>query len=159
MRLLPLQDTTKRAPAPQSFYPRTFELKTHFRPFAQPSIALPLGRFGGLYLQGTPFEQLDLESRDSLSRLHPELRACFLRELVIQGALRDELLRFSLDKNIWGDRFDYEQPSELEGTLRCNQQLFGTTNNPLRPPPPPNQVDLKELGRAFSNIMRAFGVK
>ncbi len=155
---LPVQDTTKKAPPRLSPATRTSELHAPPGLFAKPPIGSPRELFDGVNLQSALFKQLDFESVDSLSRLHPELKTYLFRELVIQAALRDERLEFSLGNNVWGGPSDFELSSELEGTLRRNQQMFGTTHNPLRPPPAPNQVNLKELRRAVENLIRALGV-
>ena len=152
------QDTTKRAqekkPPPRSdvdqFNPRAFAKSpgratsggVHFREFRQDQ-----------------FPELTLDVVDSLSRLYPELKGFILQQAIIQSALRQELADAAIRKQLAFALGDIQLPGELEAKLRRNQALYGTTENPMKPPPPPYQVNIFDAITAFTNLLHYLGIK
>jgi hypothetical protein len=102
---------------------------------------------------------LTLAVVDSLSRLYPELKEYILQQAIIQSALKQDLADAETRKLLERAVSDLHLPSELESKLRRNQALYGTTENPMKPPPPPNQVNLFDAIAAILNLLHYLGVK
>jgi hypothetical protein len=149
-----IQDTTKKS-APSRPELRTPEqgkisplphLKTH---------ELPLS----LHVDDLELTPTTLEQADSLARLHPEIRDFLLKQVVIQGGLAIDKAEFEKRKMLRGLFKDLKLYGEMEAEMRRNQARYGTINNPLRPPPMPNQINLLDVIPAVSNILHALGLK
>jgi hypothetical protein len=155
---LPDQDTSKRGqekkPAPPSDLDQVIS-----RSFTKsPGSTTP----EGAHLRDfrlDQFPQLTLDVVDSLSRLYPELREFLQQQAIIQSALRQDLAETALRKHLAWVLADLHLPGELEGKLRRNHALYGTIDNPMKPPPPPNQVNLFDAITAITNLLRYLGVK
>jgi hypothetical protein len=96
---------------------------------------------------------------DSLGRVHPELKDYLLQQGILQGALRYDSAQMATRKLLDRALADITLPGELEAKLRRNQALYGTTENPMKPPPPPYQVDLFAVMTALSNLLHYLGMK
>lgn len=96
---------------------------------------------------------------DSLAILYPELKDYMLKQAIIQSALKQELVDAALRKHLAWAMGDLNLPGELEAKLRRNQALYGTTENPMKPPPPPYQVNIFDAITAFTNLLRYLGIK
>jgi hypothetical protein len=105
------------------------------------------------------FSELTLNIIDSLTKLHPELKDFLLREGILQGGLRLDSDETEIRNLLQQALADIHVPGELEGKLRRNQALYGTTENPMKPPPPPYQIDLFALVIAISNLLRYLGLR
>jgi len=101
---------------------------------------------------------LTLEMIDSLAAIHPELKEFLLKQGVILGGLRIDSAQAELRKHLDRALGNITLPGELESKLRRNQALYGTTENPMKPPPPPYQVDILALVMAISNLLRSMGI-
>ncbi len=152
------QDTTKRAPEkkppPHSdihqVIPRTFP--------GSPKSGSP----GVLKLRSFKEKQLPeltLDVVDSLSRLYPELRNYLLQEAIIQSALTQDLADTETRKLLERAVSDLHLPNELEAKLLRNQALFRTIENPMKPPPPPYQVNLFDAMTAIGNLFHYLGLR
>lgn len=152
------QDTTKRVqekkPLPQTdidqFNPRAFA--------KSPGTATP----GGVHFRDFRQDQLLLltpEVVDSLSRLYPQLKDYILQQAIIQSALRQELADAAIRKQLAFALGDLNLPGELEAKLRRNQALYGTSENPMKPPPSPYQVNIFDAIIAITNLLHYLGVK
>jgi hypothetical protein len=102
---------------------------------------------------------MTLDDADSLGKLYPELKDFLLKQLIIQGALALDQVEFEKRKTLGRMFADLKLYGEMEAAMRHNQAVYGTPNNPLRPPPMPNQVNLLDLLPAISNLLRALGLK
>ncbi|TSA24525.1 hypothetical protein D4R75_01265 [bacterium] len=105
------------------------------------------------------FPELTLDVVDSLGRLYPELKEYILQQAIFQGVLQIDLAETQRKKLLDRAFADLRIPGELESKLRRNQALYGRTDNPMRPPPPSNLVNLFDLITAVSNLLRYLGVK
>ena len=105
------------------------------------------------------FPQLTLEVVDSLSRLYPEIKEYLQQQAIIQSALRQEVIDAKLRKQLAFALGDIQLPGELEAKLRRNQALYGTTDNPMKPPPPPYQVNIFDAITAITNLLHYLGIK
>jgi hypothetical protein len=100
-----------------------------------------------------------LEDADSLGRLHPEVRDFLLKQALIQGGLAFDSAEFERKKMVQRLFGDLKLYGETEAAMRHNLAMYGTINNPLRPPPMPNQINLLDLLPAISNLLHALGLK
>jgi hypothetical protein len=105
------------------------------------------------------FLELTLDVVDSLGRLYPELKEYMLQQAIFQGVLQIDLVETQRKKLLDRAFADLRIPGEMESKMRRNQALYGRMGNPMRPPPPPNQVNLFDLIVAISNLLRYLGVK
>ncbi|MGA3246521.1 MAG: hypothetical protein ABSE41_18015 [Bacteroidota bacterium] len=154
-----IQDTTKhpqdkKQPAPGSEIQRL-----------PPRISSKSGRTAGsgalslFDFRDHQFPELTIDVIDSLGKLYPELKDYMLQQAAIQGVLQIDLAERERKKLLDRAFADLRIPNELESKLRRNQALYGTTENPMRPPPPPNQVNLFDVITAVSNLLHYLGVK
>ncbi|HAL55265.1 MAG TPA: hypothetical protein DCP63_02005 [Bacteroidetes bacterium] len=105
------------------------------------------------------FSDFTFELLDSLTREYPALREALLKEVVFQSALRDDSVRTVNKRWLTLALARLEHPGSLEAGMLRNRQLFGTSYNPMRPPPFPNQVDLMALVSGILNLLRLAGGK
>jgi hypothetical protein len=103
--------------------------------------------------------ELTMDVIDSLGKLYPELKDYLLQQATIQGVLQIDLVERDRKKLLDRAFADLGLPSELEAKLRRNQAVYGTTENPMKPPPSPYQVNLFDVITAVSNLLRYLGVK
>jgi hypothetical protein len=103
--------------------------------------------------------ELTIDVIDSLGKLYPELKDYLLQLAAIQGILQMDIAERARKKLLDRAFADLRLPSELESKLRRNQAIYGTTENPMRPPPPPNQVNLFDVMTALSNLLHYLGVR
>ena len=103
--------------------------------------------------------EFTIEVIDSLGRLYPELKDYMLKLAAIKGVLKIDSLERDRRKLLDRAFADLRLPSELESKLRRNQAWFGTRENPMKPPPPPNQINLFDVIKAVSNLLQYLGVR
>ena len=96
------------------------------------------GALGLFDFRDRQFPELTIDIIDSLGKLYPELKDYMLQLAAIQGVLQIDLAERERKKILDRAFADLRIPNELESKLRRNQALYGTTENPMRPPPPPN---------------------
>ena len=156
---VPSQDTTKRAqdkaqPGSRSEIERILPHVTSKSTRTTSSGTLHL-----LDFRDRQFPELTLDIADSLGRLYPELKEYILQQAIFQGVLQIDLAETRRKKLLDRAFADLRIPGEMESKMRRNQALYGRTDNPMRPPPTPNQVNLFDLIVAISNFLRYLGVK
>ncbi len=100
-----------------------------------------------------------MEAVDSLTRLFPELKEYILRQAITQSVLMQDLAESKIREQLRRALGDIVLPGELEAKLRRNQSLYGTIENPMKPPPPPYQVNLLDALTAFTNLLKYLGIK
>ena len=154
-----IQDTTKRPqdkkqPAPGS---EIQHLPTRIN--SRSGRTASSGAMGLFDFRDHQFPELTIDVIDSLGKLHPELKDYMLQLATIQGVLQIDLAERERKKFLDRAFADLRIPNELESRLRRNQALYGATENPMRPPPPPNQVNLFDVITAVSNLLHYLGVK
>ena len=101
--------------------------------------------------------ELTIDVIDSLGKLYPELKGYLLQQATILGVLaidKSERERKKLLDRAFADMGLY---GEMEATLRHNQAVYGTAQNPMRPPQ--NQINLLDVITALSNFLRYIGAK
>lgn len=153
------QDTTTRPQEKKSPPPKSEVDRTQSGFIKKPSIRTSSGVIGLLDFREGHLPELTFESADSLARQYPELKDYLLKESIIQGALREDARYTEMTKSLRRAFSDFGPYSELEAQVRRNQQVYGVPNNPMRPPPMPNQINLFDLVAAISNLLRLLGVK
>lgn len=156
---VPSQDTTKRAQDKQQPGPRSEIERILSRVTSKLTRTASSGTLNLLDFRDRQFPELTLDVVDSLGRLYPELKEYVLQQAIFQGVLQIDLAETQRKKLLDRAFADLRIPGELESKLRRNQALYGRTDNPMRPPPPPNQVNLFDLITAISNLLRYLGVK
>jgi hypothetical protein len=154
-----VQDTTKRPqdkknPAPGSEVPR-FPSNAA----AKPRNSATPGALGLFDFRDRQFPELTIDVIDSLGKLYPQLKDYLLEQAAILGVLQIDLVERDRKKLLDRAFADLRIPNELESRLRRNQALYGTTENPMKPPPPPYQVNLFDVIIAVSNLLRYIGGK
>jgi hypothetical protein len=156
---VPSQDTTKRTQDKTELSPRS-EIQRLLSRLASKSTQTTIsGTLKLLDFRDRQFPELTLDVVDSLGRLYPELKDYILQQAIIQGVLQIDLAETQGKKLLDRALADLRIPGEMESKLSRNQALYGRTDNPMRPPPPPNQVNLFDLMIAVSNLLRYLGVK
>jgi len=108
---------------------------------------------------GRSLSDLSIQELDSLGNLYPEEKGFLLEQAVIQGVLRIDSVDRERKKILSRAFADLRLPNELESLLRRNQAVYGTLENPMKPPPAPNQVNLFDLMKAISSFLRYIGVR
>lgn len=103
--------------------------------------------------------QITFAALDSLARIYPELKHALLKEAVIRSGLKDDSVHLSINRPLLELMERIKFPSEMEGMMLQNRRMFGTTYNPMRAAPAPNQVDIVQLVAAIANLYHAFGGK
>ncbi|MDP2885863.1 MAG: hypothetical protein Q8P51_12675 [Ignavibacteria bacterium] len=156
---VPSQDTTKRAQDKTQPSPRSEIERILSRVTSKSTRTASSGKLNLLDIRDRQFPELTLDVADSLGRLHPELKEYILQQAIFQGVLQIDLAETKRKKLLDRAFADLRIPGEMESKLRRNQALYGRTDNPMRPPPPPNQVNLFDLIIAISNLLRYLGVK
>jgi hypothetical protein len=154
-----IQDTTKRVqdrkqPPPT---PETRRLLPRNRT-TQGRATTP-GALGLFDFRDHQLPELTIDVVDSLGKLYPELKNYILQQAAVQGVLQIDLAERDRKKLLDRAFAELRIPNELESKLRRNQALYGTTENPMKPPPPPYQVNLFDVITAISNLLRYLGVK
>ncbi len=154
-----IQDTTKQAqdkktPAPVS---EIQHLPPRISSKAQRSTTPGVMRLFDFRDRQLP--ELTIDVIDSLGKLYPELKDYLLQLAAIQGVLQMDIAERARKKLLDRAFADLRLPSEHESKLRRNQAIYGTTDNPMKPPPPPNQVNLFDVMTAVSNLLHYLGVR
>jgi hypothetical protein len=158
-QVVPSQDTTKRAQDKTQPGPRSEIERILSRVTSKSIRTASSGTLNLLDFRERQFPELTLDVADSLGRLYPELKEYLLQQAICQGVLQIDLAETQRKKLLDRAFADLRIPGELESKLRRNQALYGRTDNPMRPPPPPNRVNLFDLITAVSNLLRYLGVK
>ena len=156
---VPSQDTTKRSQDKTQPGSRSEMERILPRVTSKSTRTASSGTLNLLDIRDRQFPELTLDVADSLGRLYPELKEYILQQAIFQGVLQIDLAETQRKKLLDRAFADLRIPGELESKLRRNQALYGRTDNPMRPPPPPNQVNLIDLMTAVSNLLRYLGVK
>jgi hypothetical protein len=153
-----VQDTTKRPqdrkqPAPGSELQR---FPPHIS--STPGRAASAGALALFDFRDHQLPELTIDVIDSLGKLYPELKDYILQQAAIRGVLQIDLADRDRKKLLDRAFADLRIPNELESRLRRNQALYGTTENPMKPPPPPYQVNIFDVITAVSNLLHYLGV-
>lgn len=154
-----IQDTTKRPQDKKQPVPAS---ETQRR---SPRVSSKLGRTAtpgslGLFdFRDRQLPELTIDVIDSLGKLYPELKDYILQQAAIRGVLQIDLAERDRKRLLDRAFADLRIPNELESKLRRNQAMYGTTENPMKPPPPPYQVNIFDVITAVSNLLRYLGVK
>lgn len=154
-----IQDTTKRAQDKKVSAPGTEVQRLPPQIMSESEKATPPGVLNLYGLREHQLPELTIDALDSLGKLHPELKDYFLQQALIRGVLQIDLAERDRKKLLDRAFADLRIPNELESRLRRNQALYGTTENPMKPPPPPYQVNIFDLIIALSSFLRYIGVK
>ncbi len=99
--------------------------------------------------------RLTFAQAESLAVLSPHLKQFLFREALVQAVVRDDSVYRAWHDPLLAALSLHNTPDELTSELGLYQQRFGTPYNPLRPPPAPNQIDIFQLVRGLSNLLRA----
>jgi hypothetical protein len=157
--VLTAQDTTKPPQAKKPVLPRS-EIERIIPRIPPKSFrTAPPGMLNLVDSRDHHFSELTLDVIDSLSNLHPELRDYLLQQAIILGGLRMDSAQAETRQLLQRALADITVYGELEAKLRRNQALYGTTENPMKPPPPPYQIDLFALIIAISNLLHYLGIR
>jgi hypothetical protein len=153
-----IQDTTKLPQDKKKPVPSSEILRLPPRISSKSKGTTTPGALGLFDFRDHQLPELTIDVIDSLGKLYPELKDYILQQAVIQGVLQIDLAERERKKLLDRAFADLRIPNELESRLRRNQALYGTTENPMKPPPPPYQVNLFDVIIAVSNLLHYLGV-
>jgi hypothetical protein len=156
---LGIQDTTKRLQDQRKPPPGTEIQRLLPRISSKSHRTASFGTTGLFDFRDHQLPELTLDVIDSLGKLYPELKDYMLQLAAIQGVLQIDLAERDRKKLLDRAFADLRIPGELESKLRRNQAVYGTMENPMKPPPPPNQVNLFDVIVAVSNLLRYLGIR
>ncbi|MCX6135509.1 MAG: hypothetical protein NTU47_17015 [Ignavibacteriales bacterium] len=159
VRNIGIQDSTKLPQDKKTNAPET-EIQTQPpRVTSRSRQSSAPGALSRLDFRDVRFPELTIHVIDSLGILYPELKDYLLEQAFILGVLQIDLAERDRKKLLDRAFADLRIPSELESKLRRNLAVYGTTENPMKPPPSPYQVNLFDAITALSNLLRYLGVK
>lgn len=157
--IIGIQDTTRRPQDKKQSVPGSEILRLPPRVSSKLGRTVSPGALGLYDFRDHQLPELTIDGIDSLGKLYPELKDYILQQAAIQGVLQIDLAERDRKKLLDRAFADLRIPNELESKLRRNQALYGTTENPMKPPPPPYQVNLFDVITAVSNLLHYLGVK
>ena len=150
------QDTTKLPPSKKApADSETDRVRPHAN--ARPGSTTTPGVPGLVDSRDHRFPELTIDVIDSLGKLYPELKDYFLQQAAILGVLKIDVAERERKRLLDRAFADMHLYGEMEATLRHNQAVYGTAQNPMRPPQ--NQVNLFDLMTAISNFLHYIGAK
>jgi hypothetical protein len=153
-----IQDTTKRPQDKKQSAPGLEIQRFSPRISSKSKGTTTPGALGLFDFRDHQLPELTIDVVDSLGRLYPELKDYFLQQATIQGVLQIDLAERDRTKLLDRAFADLRIPNELESKLRRNQALYGTTEDPMKPPPPPYQVNILDVITAVTNLLHYLGV-
>jgi hypothetical protein len=158
-KIVVTQDSTKSSPENK---PALDDSEIHrFSPRIE-SRTEPSATLGGMKLfdfRDRVFPELTIDIIDSLGKLYPVLKDYMLEVATTRGVLQIDSVERARKKLLDRAFSDLRLPGEMESRLRRNLAVYGTVENPMKPPPAPNQLNLFDVITAVSNLLRYLGVK
>jgi hypothetical protein len=119
----------------------------------------PPGSMSLFDFRGYVFPILTIDVIDSLGKLYPELKDYMLELATTRGVLQIDSLERARKKLLDRAFADLRLPGELESKMRRNLAVYGTVENPMKPPSAPNQVNIFDVITAVSSLLRYLGLK
>lgn len=154
-----VQDTTKYPQEKKKSAPATEIQRLPPRISSKSKGSITPGAPGLVDFRDHQLPALTIDVIDSLGKLYPELKDYLLLQAAIQGVLEIALAERDRKKILDRAFANLGIPNELESRMRRNLAVYGTIENPMKPPPPPNQVNLFDAIIVISNLLRYLGVR